>query len=57
MDKIISNKLNLIRIISMIMIVICHYLQFYDNYMAYWFNVGVQIFFLLSGVLYGCKEY
>lgn len=56
MDKIISNKLNLIRIISMIMIVICHYLQFYDNYMAYWFNVGVQIFFLLSGVLYGCKD-
>ena len=56
MDKIISNKLNIIRIISMIMIVLCHYLQFYGNKLAFWFNVGVQIFFILSGVLYGCKE-
>ena len=56
MDKITSNKLNLIRIISMIMIVLCHYLQFYENRLAFWFNVGVQIFFILSGVLYGCKD-
>ena len=56
MDKTISNKLNLIRIISMIMIVLCHYLQFFDNKLAFWFNVGVQIFFILSGVLYGCKD-
>lgn len=56
MDKTTSNKLNLIRIISMLMIVLCHYLQFYGNKFAFWFNVGVQIFFILSGVLYGCKD-
>lgn len=40
----------------MIFIVACHFLQYYDNELAWWFNVGVQVFFLVSGFLYGRKE-
>lgn len=40
----------------MIMIVICHMLQYYDNEAMRWFNVGVQIFFVISGFLYGSKD-
>ena len=56
MNQQISNKLTVIRVISMIFIVLCHYLQFFDIYLAFWFNVGVQIFFIISGVLYGNKD-
>lgn len=44
------------RVIAMLMIVVCHILQAYDNNWAYVFNVGVQMFFLLSGFLYGRKD-
>ena len=40
----------------MLMIILCHFLQYYANELAWWFNVGVQIFFVLSGFLYGNKE-
>lgn len=39
----------------MCLIVICHILQYYNNNLCYWFNVGVQIFFIISGYLYGGK--
>lgn len=50
------DALNLIRWISAISIVICHILQAYGNILAYTFNVGVQVFFLLSGFLYGGRH-
>ena len=56
MDQKISDKIRIIRIISMFMIVICHILQYNKNIFAFWLNVGVQIFFLISGILYGTKE-
>ena len=31
-------------------------MQYYDYYLAWWFNVGVQIFLFLSGYLYGNKD-
>ena len=40
----------------MLMIILCHFLQYYGNELAWWFNVGVQIFFVISGFLYGNKE-
>lgn len=40
----------------MFFIIICHFLQYYGNELAWWFNVGVQIFFIISGFLYGGKE-
>lgn len=39
----------------MIFIVLCHFLQYYEHELAWWFNVGVQIFFFISGFLYAHK--
>lgn len=40
----------------MMSIVICHILQTFDNNYAWVFNVGVQVFLVLSGFLYGHKH-
>ena len=45
-----------LRCMATAMIVICHMLQYYDNELCRWFNVGVQIFFTISGFLYGTKD-
>ena len=44
------------RLFAMIMIILCHYFQFYNMELAWWFNVGVQLFLIISGFLYGQKE-
>lgn len=49
------ESISFLRVISTFMIIICHFLQFYGNELAYWFNVGVQIFLLISGFLFGQK--
>ena len=53
-----SNAISVIRSISMIMIVICHYCQIIPQiaFLGQFFNVGVQIFFIISGFLYGHKK-
>ena len=51
-----NASISLIRCLAMIFIVTCHLFQFYDNELAWWFNVGVQIFFSISGFLYGNKK-
>lgn len=56
MSEAIKSRLSIIRVISMIMIVTCHILQFYGIKLAFWINVGVQLFFIMSGFLYGCKD-
>lgn len=38
------------------MIITCHILQGLNIRLAFWINVGVQIFFFISGFLYGRKE-
>ena len=40
----------------MFMIIICHMLQYFGCALAWWFNVGVQIFLCISGFLYGTKH-
>ena len=50
-----QTSISAIRFIAMLMIILCHFLQYYANELAWWFNVGVQIFFVLSGFLYGNK--
>lgn len=45
-----------IRFLSMSMIVMCHFFQHYGSELAWWFNVGVEVFFIISGFLYGQKE-
>lgn len=41
----------------MCMILLCHVFQEYGNELAWWFNVGVQIFLVISGFLYGGKRF
>ena len=50
-----SNAISIVRIVATCSIVLCHIFQAYDNPLAWRFNVGVQIFFVLSGYLYGHK--
>lgn len=51
-----SNSVTIIRTFSMFMIVICHLFQAYNHSLAAVFNVGVQVFFIISGFLYGHKN-
>ncbi|MGB4658327.1 MAG: acyltransferase [Mobilitalea sp.] len=48
--------ISFIRAIALIMIIICHFMQYYNNELAWWFNTGVQIFLCISGFLYSEKE-
>ena len=48
--------ISVIRFIAMLLIIFCHILQYYGNDLAYLLNVGVPIFFCVSGYLYGGKE-
>ncbi len=49
-------SISLIRLIATSFIVICHIMQYLDIELAWWFNVGVQIFLCMSGFLYGKKN-
>jgi surface polysaccharide O-acyltransferase-like enzyme len=49
-------SVSLIRIVALLLIILCHFMQFYDNVLTWWFNAGVQIFLFMSGYLYGMKE-
>lgn len=46
-------KISSIRLLAFCMIVSCHICQFYDLELAWWLNVGVEIFLCISGYLYG----
>lgn len=37
-------------------IIACHFCQYYGSEWAWWLNVGVQVFFIISGFLYGTKQ-
>ena len=49
-------SISAIRCIAMCFIVLCHMMQYYNMELAWWFNVGVQIFFFISGFLYSGKS-
>lgn len=51
-----SNAISLLRLLAMGSIVCCHLLQAYANKWAYVLNVGVQVFLIMSGYLYGHKK-
>ena len=40
----------------MFLIITCHILQYHENFLAWILNVGVQIFLIISGYLYGRKK-
>lgn len=48
-----SMALSVIRVFAMALIVSCHIAQCYELQIAWLLNVGVQIFFFMSGFLYG----
>ena len=48
-------SLSFARMISMCFIIACHFMQYYEYELAWWFNVGVQMFFFLSGFLFANK--
>ncbi len=50
-----SYSISSIRLISLVAIVSCHILQYLDLELAWWLNVGVQVFLCISGFLYGQK--
>jgi peptidoglycan/LPS O-acetylase OafA/YrhL len=51
-----SVSIRYLRAVATILIVACHYLQTMDNRYSYVFNIGVQIFFVISGYLYGHQD-
>ena len=51
-----SSAISIVRIMAMLSIVVCHYLQAYNNNWAWVLNIGVQVFLVLSGYLYGHKR-
>ncbi|MFA6693447.1 MAG: acyltransferase [Bacillota bacterium] len=52
-----SMAISVIRIISTLMIIACHIFQGYDHMLAWWFNVGVQVFLFMSGFLVAQSSY
>lgn len=46
----------MIRLLAMLSIIACHFCQYYNSEWAWWLNVGVQVFFIISGYLYGNKS-
>ena len=51
-----SAAISHIRVLAMLSIILCHFLQALNNNYAWLFNIGVQIFLVMSGYLYGNKE-
>lgn len=51
-----DNSISIIRLLALIAIISCHILQGLDLEIAFWVNVGVQVFFFMSGFLYGRKK-
>lgn len=51
-----SVALTYLRVFAMTCIVVCHFMQSLGNQLAWVFNLGVQVFLLISGFLYGHKH-
>lgn len=52
-----NYNISLLRLIAMVSIIVCHFLQFYNHEAAWWLNSGVQVFFIISGYLYSRKKF
>ncbi len=49
-------SISVVRAVALLMIIVCHILQVLELELAYWFNVGVQVFLCISGFLYGKRD-
>lgn len=52
-----SKIITIIRSFAMVVIILCHYCDYFEGveFLSQLFNVGVPIFFIISGFLYGQK--
>lgn len=50
-----SVAISYLRVLSLMAIVVCHFLQYLDSRWAWVLNLAVQVFFFISGYLYGHK--
>lgn len=48
--------ISILRLLSTMLIVACHICQAYENSLAFYLNIGVPIFFSISGYLYGKRK-
>lgn len=53
-----SKIITIIRSFAMVVIILCHYCDYFEGveFLSQLFNVGVPIFFIISGFLYGQKQ-
>lgn len=53
-----SKIITIIRTFAMVLIILCHYCDYFERveFLSQLFNVGVPIFFIISGFLYGQKQ-
>ena len=51
-----SNAITHLRAFAIVLILACHFLQGLGNSLAFALNVGVQIFLVISGYLYGRRH-
>lgn len=54
-----SGIISIVRVTAMVLIVLCHYSKWYSNirWIAEFFNVGVSMFFLISGFCMDKRRY
>lgn len=53
MNSIYSSAITYLRVLALTLIVSCHFLQAANNKLAWVLNIGVHIFFYISGYIYG----
>ena len=51
-----SIAIKYLRAVATVLIVACHFSQAFNNHWAYVFDIGVPLFFIMSGYLYGFKQ-
>ena len=51
-----DGAISMIRAIALLMIIACHFCQYYELEIAWWLNAGVQVFLCISGYLYGRRK-
>ncbi len=51
-----SNAIHFLRVFALLSIIFCHLCQYYGNRWAWVLNTGVQVFFVISGYLYGVHD-
>ena len=51
-----SVAISYFRVMALVSIISCHIFQALDNRWAWVLNMGVQVFFFISGFLYGHKD-